>query len=241
MPGLIVSDPAHDAGLRAACVRLLHDYDLPFAGFTDAPAADFPPSMPRNAFLRAASIAALLGRPIPLESLHAHIPGHPLPANVLRRHLFLRLSLTPYLRPGRAITPLEGCFRLGDDLLVVPVSPEDTVDAQLPPGIWTELNGACHEGRLRGMRGWNETPVLARANALIPISMNGQSLTQTASDDADRLTLHWFQPEDAAECTLADGTTYHVQRRNGHISIDANTEKACHLIAHQDGIETLIG
>ena len=238
MSGLLISDPACDKARRRALAALMHDYDLPLQGFTEA--AELPDSLPFAAFLRRSSINALLGQPIPLEALLTYLPGHPLPANVLRKHLFLRLSLMPYLRPGRELIPLEGCFLLGENLLVVPVSPEDAVNAALPPGVWTELNGACHAGQLRCMRGYTETPVLARANALVPISMNGQSLTQHAADDADRLTLHWFQPGDKAQCTLADGTTYHVQRRGEQITVDTDTNKAFHLILHQDGIETLV-
>lgn len=241
MFGLIVSDPTCDAARREACARLLHDYDLPLTSFTDAPAPLFTPGISCAAFLRMASAALLQpGQPLPMDTLIARLSGDPLPANVLRRHLFLQLSLLPYLRPGRAVTPLTGCFLLGGDLLVAPVTPEDTVDIALPPGVWTELTGACHTGRLRCMRGWNETPVLARANALLPISMNGQSLTQTTADDADRLTLHWFQPEDEAECTLADGTRYQVQRSGEQATVRTNTDKAFHLILHRDGIETLV-
>lgn len=241
MPGLIVSDPQNDAVRRAALTQLLHDYDLPLKGFTEEPTPDFTPDLPRAAFLRRASWTLLIpGRALPMAALTAHIPGDPLTANVLRRHLFLRMSLMPYLRPGRAVTQLEGCFLLGDSLLIAPVSPEDTVDARLPSGVWTELSGACHTIRLRCMRGYNETPVLARANTLLPISMNGQSLTQTARDDTDRLTLHWFQPEQEAACSLADGTWYHVQRAGERIDVRTNTDKAFHLVVHEDGRERLV-
>lgn len=241
MYGMMVSDPSGNALRRSELTRLLHDYDLPLEGFTEEPAEGFAPGMTQAAFLRTASWKLLIpGQPLPMESLLAHIPGAPLAANVLRRHLFLRMSLMPYLRPGRKVTQLTGCFLLGDNLLVAPVSPEDTVDAQLPPGVWTELNGACHEGRLRAMRSYNDTPVLARENTLLPVSMNGQSLTQTTADDADRLTLHWFQLEQEAECTLADGTHYHVQRAGESVSINTNTGKPFHLIVHEDGREWLV-
>ena len=90
------------------------------------------------------------------------------------------------------------------------------------------------------MRGYNEMPVLVRENTLLPISMNGQSLTQTTADDADRLTLHWFQPKESAECLLANGTRYHVQHAGEQITVSADTDKPFHLIVHQDGIEKLI-
>lgn len=241
MYGMTISDPSGDALRRSELTRLLHDYDLPLAGFTEEPAEGFTPGMIQASFLRTASWRLLIpGQALPMEGLLAHIPGAPLTANVLRRHLFLRMSLMPYLRPGRAVTQLEGCFLLGGSLLVAPVSPEDTVDAQLPSGVWTELNGTCHKGHLRCMRGYNETPVLARENALLPISMNGQSLTQTARNDADRLTLHWFQPGQKAECPLADGTWYQVQRAGARIDVRTNTDKAFHLIVHENGRELLV-
>lgn len=242
MFGLIASDPLHDTARREALSDLLYSLDIPLAGFTDAPAPLFPVDMPRAAFLRTASAALLQpGQPLPLDGLLMHLPTpEPLPGNVIRRYLFLQYSLLPYLRPGRQVLPLDGCFLLGDSLLVAPVSAEDTVDVLLPPGMWTELNGDCHEGRLRCMRGYNEMPVLARENALIPISINGQSLTQTARDDADRLTLHWYQPKESAVCSLADGTRYQVQRTGEQITVHADTDQPFHLIVHQDGVERLI-
>ena len=242
MFGLIVSDPARDTARRGQLRALLHTLDLPFSAFTEADAPRFSPDMSRAAFLRTASCALLIpGEPLPLALLLTHLSTpDPLPANVLRRHLFLHWSLRPYLQVQQAVTPLEGCFLLGDDLLVAPVSPEDTVDALLPPGVWTELTGQTHTGHLRCMRGYNETPVLARENALIPISINGQSLTLTTPDDADRLTLHWYQPGDAAQCTLADGTSYDVTRSGEQVRVHADTNKPFHLILHQDGVETLV-
>lgn len=242
MFGLIVSDPANHSTRREALAALLHDLDIPLTGFTDAPAPLFSADMSRAAFLRTASAALLQpGQPLPLDTLLPHLSSpDPLPSNVIRRYLFLQYSLMPYLRPGRKMTQRDGYFLLGDHLLVAPVSAEDAVDILLPPGRWTELNGTCHEGRLRGMRGYNEMPVLFRENALIPISINGQSLTQTTSDDADRLTLHWYQPGASTECTLADGTHYEVQRTGEQINSHASTDKPYHLIVHQDGVESLV-
>ena len=242
MFGLIVSDPARNAPRRELLRTLLHSLDLPLSAFTEEPAPLFPAELPRADFLRRASWALLIpGQALPLDALLAHLSAaDPLPGNVLRRYLFLQWSLMPYLRPGRRVAWLEDAFLLGDDLLVVPVTPEDTADAPLPPGLWTELNGTVHAHRLRCMRGWNELPVLVRENTLLPVGMNGQSLTQTTADDADRLTLHWFQPKDAAECVLADGTRYHVQRVGGQIAVRTDTDKAFHLIVHRDGQETLI-
>ena len=242
MFGLIISDPACDISRRSALTSLLHDLDLPLAAFTESEAPIFSPDMPRADFLRRASYALLMpGQPLPMEALLTHLSAlDPLPANVLRRYLFLQWSLQPYLLVHHEVTWMKDCFLLGSDLLIVPVSPDDTVDTLLPPGVWTELTGQTHTGRLRCMRGYNELPILARENALIPISINGQSLTLTTQDDADRITLHWYQPGASAQCTLADGTRYHVQRIGEHINIHADTDRPFHLIMHQDGVETLV-
>ena len=241
MFGLIVSDPALDPSLRDSLAKLLHDYDLPLSGWTQAPAPLFCPGMSRASFLRAASAALLQpGQPLPAEGLMRFLGADPLPANVLRRHLFLQLSLMPYLRPGRTVTQLEGGFLLGNDVLAACVSEDDTFDVLLPPGIWTELNGNCRTGRFRGMRGYLDTPLLVRENTLLPVSINGQSLVQTADSDADRLTLHWYQPGGHASCILADGTAYHAALDGDAVHIEATTNRPFHLILHRDGAETLI-
>ena len=236
MPGLYISSPAPDAALSA----LLRDYDLPVAAVTREALA-IPPQLPLPAFLRAVSVAVLLGQPIPSEALLTHLTRrNPLPANVLRRHLMLRRSLLPCLKAAQRITPAAGGFLAGNDLLILSVSADDTVDAPLPPGLWTELSGATHTRHLRCIRGYNETPVLVRVNTLLPISMNGGSLAQTTESDADRLTLHWFQPGDAAECTLADGFRFRVQRLGEQIAIDTDTSLPFHLIVHENGTERLV-
>lgn len=242
MFGLIISDPRKNTAQRAALSARLYALDLPLFGFTETPAALFTTDMAQHAFLRTASAALLQpGQPLPLEEMLHHLSSpDPLSANVLRKYLFLQASLMPYLRPGRRVTPLEGCFLVGYDLLVAPVSPQDTVDALLPPGVWTELSGECHVDSLRCMRGYNEMPVLVRENTLLPVSINGQSLTQIASDDADRLTLHWYQPKQSAACMLADGTRYQVWQADEEICIHTDTNKPFHLIIHHNGIETLV-
>lgn len=233
MFGLIVSAPAMDEACRSELRARLHDFDLPLSAFTDAPACMFREDMSRAEFLRTASAALLLpGTPLPAGALLRWLGGDPLVANVLRKYLFLQLSLLPYLRPGRSITPLPGGFLVGDALLIVPVSAEDTVDIELPPGKWTELTGLCHEGRLRCMRGYNEMPVLVRENTLLPIGVNDRS---TSHDDADRLTLHWFQPDGQAVCTLADGTRYTAYSSGGRSSVTTDTDKPFHVLIHKNG------
>ena len=138
MPGLYISAPDE------ALMPLLRRFDLPVAAFTQEASA-IPPGLPRPAFLRAASVAALLGQPLPGDALTALLtPGDPLPANVLRRHAMLRLSLLPYLRVSPRVTAVDGGFLVGDALLILAVSADDTVDAPLPPGTWTELSGTTH-------------------------------------------------------------------------------------------------
>lgn len=233
MFGLIVSAPAMDEACRSVLRARLHDFDLPLSAFTDAPACMFREDMSRAEFLRTASAALLLpGTPLPAGALLHWLDSDPLTANVLRKYLFLQLSLLPYLRPGRAITPLPGGFLVGDALLIVPVSAEDTVDIELPPGVWTELSGLCHERRLRCMRGYNEMPVLVRENTLLPIGVNDRS---TSHDDADRLTLHWFQPDGQAVCTLADGTRYTAYSSGGRSSVTTYTGKPFHVLIHKNG------
>lgn len=238
MFGLIVSAPLHDPRRKQLRQRL-HDLDLPLTAFTEAPASLFTPDMPRAAFLRQASAALLQpGQPLPLDCLMNHISGpDPLPGNVLRKYLFLQLSLLPYLRPGRPFTQQDGCFLLGDALLIVPVKPDDTVDVLLPPGRWTELTGEIREGPLRCMRGYNEMPILVRQNTLLPIGVNDRATTH---DDADRLTLHWFEPGEEAVCCLADGTRCHARRTGDHFRLETTSDKPWHLIVHQDGRELLV-
>lgn len=239
MFGLIVSDPSQDTACREHLRTLLHDYDLPLTGFTDVSAPMFPTGMSRAAFLRTASAALLQpGTPLPMDLLMTFLDGDAQTTNVLRKYLFLQLSLLPYLRPGCSLTSLNGCFLLGDNLLIAPVREDDTVDVLLPPGVWTELTGSCFEGKLRCMRGYNEMPVLVRENTLLPIGVNDRS---AAHDDADRLTLHWYQPKGHSDCCLADGTWYRVQETaNGNYTAESTTDKPYHLIVHQDGLAQLV-
>lgn len=239
MFGLIVSDPRQDPHRRETLAARLHELDIPLSGFTQEPAPLFTPDMSRAAFLRRASAALLQpGQPLPLDGLMTHLSGgDPLPGNVIRRYLFLQLSLLPWVRPGRKVTQGEGHFLLGGTLLVAEVKEDDTVDAALPQGMWTELNGACWQGRLRQMRGYNELPVLVRENTLLPIGVCDR---RTDHDDADRVTLHWFQPGNQAECTLADGTRYTVRMEGGQTFIRTETDKPFHLILHRDGTQTLV-
>lgn len=146
--GLIVSDPSQDSALRQSISSLLSAQEIPFSGFTDAPAplfADCPDT--RAAFLFRAAYALMQpGQPLPADLLLRHLSGDAQPGNVIRKYTCLQLSFLPYLRPGRAIVPLDGGVRIGDNLLVLRLSDEGTIDASLPDGLWAELSGLCWTG-----------------------------------------------------------------------------------------------
>lgn len=237
--GLILSDPDKNQARRLKAEVLLAMQQIPLAGWTEAEAAFFGEVKDRNAFLRRTAMALMRpGEPLPLNAVLTYLSGDALPGNVLRRYLFLQLSLLPYLRVHGSVAQGEGCFHLGEDLLVAPVSEEDTVEAVLPPGQWTDLqDGQVWTGCLRLMRGYNAMPVLARENALIPIGVEDR---RSDGDDADRLTLHWYQPREEACCVLADGTTYHVMMQDGCPAVQSDSGKPWHLIIHRDGQEQLI-
>ena len=220
--GLIVSDPSQDSALRQSISSLLSAQEIPFFGFTDAPAplfADCPDT--RAAFLFRAAYALMQpGQPLPADLLLRHLSGDAQPGNVIRKYTCLQLSFLPYLRPGRAIVPLEG-----------------TIDASLPDGLWAELSGLCWTGRCRQIRGYNALPVLIRENALFPVGVNDRT---TDADDADRVVLHWFQPDFTTECTLADGTFYRVTQIGAGFRWETNATKEWHLIIHRGSEEQFV-
>lgn len=233
--GLILSCPE---ALRPAAVEALTAYDLPLSAFTYEP-SPIPAGLPQNSFLHRAAEALLRpGTPLPADAVLACLRGDARPANVLRRMLFLQLSLLPYLRVHPGVTDIPGGFLLGPDLLVCIPDAEDRVDLQLPGGIWTELTGGeCFSGRLRTLRSLNAVPLLARENAVITIGVDDR---HTDHDDADRVTLHWFQPQGEAVCALADGTTYRLRMRGDEVEAASETEKAWHLVVHRDGEELFV-
>jgi len=236
--GLILSDPEENKAKRLRAEVLLAMQQIPLSGFTQEPVC--PQGWEeRNGFLRRAARTLLRpGEPLPLEAVLHHLSGDALPGNVLRRYVCLQLSLLPYLRKNAQVREGEGCFLLGDDLLVAPVSDMDIVDALLPHGRWTDIqDGQVWHNRLRLMRGYNAMPILARENALIPIGVEDR---RWDGDDADRVTLHWYQPGEAAQCILADGTAYAVAKQEGKPVVTTDSVKTWHLIVHQDGQEKLI-
>lgn len=224
------------SGQEAEVQALLAEQMIPLEGFVDMPsfAEDS-----RDAFLRRAIAAIMRGEPLPMQGVLKHLSTlEALPGNVIRKYVFLQLSLLPYLRPDASITELNGCFLLGQNLLVAPLGEDGCIDAQLPDGTWTELaTGECMQGRLRRIRGLNAMPILARENSIIPIGVNDRT---TTADDADRVTLHWFQPQGEAQCTLADGTTYRLSYKAGRCTAESTSTKAWHVIVHCDGGENFV-
>lgn len=233
--GLILSCPE---ALRSAVRDALIAYDLPLSALTDAP-SPIPADLHLDMFLHRAAEALLRpGTPLPAEAVLACLRGDARPANVLRRMLFLQLSLLPYLRVHPGVVDIPGGFLLGPDLLVCVPDAEDRVDCILPHGIWTELTGGeCFSGRLRTLRSLNAVPVLARENAVIAIGVDDR---HTDHNDADRVTLHWFQPQGEAVCRLADGTFYRLRLHDGAVDAASDTANAWHLVVHRDGEEMLI-
>ena len=224
------------SGRKNEVQALLDRLMIPLEGFVDA-AVSY--DSRRDAFLRHAIAAVMRGEPLPMQGVLTHLSTpEAMPGNVLRKYVFLQLSLLPYLRSNAAVTELEGCFLLGNDLLVAPLGEDGCIDAQLPEGTWTELaTGECMQGRLRRIRGLNEMPVLARENSIIPIGVNDRT---TTADDADRVTLHWFQPQGEAACTLADGTCYHLMAQDGRYTAESTSAKVWHVIVHRDGEEVFV-
>ena len=117
------------------------------------------------------------------------------------------------------------------------LSDEGTIDASLPDGLWAELSGLCWTGRCRQIRGYNTLPVLIRENALFPVGVNDRT---TDADDADRVVLHWFQPDFTTECTLADGTFYRVTQIGAGFRWETNATKEWHLIIHRGSEEQFV-
>ena len=232
---------AEDGSVSRADMReMLMARQIPLEGFTEERPALFTGEETGEAFLRRAAMALLRpGEPLPMAGLARCLSGRDaLAGNVLRKYVCLQLSLLPYLRANGKVTEQEGCFLLGDRLAVAPLGEDGRVDALLPPGFWIELvTGEVFEGRLVCLRGLNAMPVLAGENALLPIGVNDRAVD---ADDADRLTLHWFEPHGEASCALADGTVYRVWQERDTFRGESGTDKPWHLFVHQGGQERLI-
>ena len=241
MFGLILSEPDGDMALRQRAMRRLSELDLPPTAFTEEPSPEELAGLTGRAFLRAACDTLLRpGTPIPTARLLEELAGpDPKPANALRRCLELQLSLVPLLRTDDRVCDVPGGHLLGTQLLAARVTEDDRVDLPLPKGTWTDLQSLVPwQGRMTRLCSLMETPVLARENALIPVAVSGRAMPD---DDADRVTLHWFQPREEAACVLGGGTAYHVRmRKDGAVTVVSNAVETWHLIVHRDGEETLI-
>jgi alpha-D-xyloside xylohydrolase len=124
---------------------------------------------------------------------------------------------------------LDRQFMLGESLLVAPVfSPDGVVDYYLPAGTWTSfLTGEVLEGGrwVRQTHGYLSLPLLARANAVIPVGANDQ---QPDYDYADGVTLHVFALEDRVTRPVripagqgGRGARFEVSRAGQEIRVEA--------------------
>ncbi len=237
--GLRIAVKTGDETLQEELRGYLAQNVLPTYTFVAADTPLFTGGEQGDAFLAKAAAALLMpGEPIPGEPLARTLREGPRGGNVLRRYLFLQLSLLPYLRPGREVVQTAGGHWLGGAVLVAHLSAEGAMDLPLPEGVWTDLtDGSVHTGRLRGLRSLNAMPVLVRPNTLLPVGVNDRAID---ADDADRLTLHWFEPAGEAACMLADGTAYMAREVGGSFNVKTVSDKPWHLIVHRDGEERLV-
>ena len=92
--------------------------------------------------------------------------------------------------------------------------------------------------RFRGVYSLSEQPLLVRQNTLLPVGVNSRMVMY---DEADRVTLHWYQPEREARVKLAAGTGYQaVRRADGGYEGSSDSRKPWRLIVHRNGEELLI-
>jgi len=239
MFGLVLADPKKDAALRKALIERLDALMMPTYCITDEEAVWFAHT-PDDEFMIHACEAVM--RPdtlIPAERLlNELMRDDPRPANALRRAVSMQLMLLPTLRTDAAHMEIIGGHTLGRNLIVPHTNANGVADCTLPDGIWTDLRtGETFETRFRGVFSIMELPVLVRANALLGVGVNDRSVMY---DEADRITLHWFQPSGTADLTLADGTTYHAAEEGGTWTVTTDSAKPWRFIVHQDGEELLI-
>ena len=240
MFGLVLADPSQDPALRNEAAELMHRLEIPLSGFSDDASALFRDDMSQPSFLQCCVQALLTpGEAIPATLMLRQLSGDAYPGNVVRRYVFLQLSLLPYLRMHPGMTALDGAHLLGRDLLVAHYGPEGGLHCRLPEGEWLELySGDVHQGILRQLCSINLPPVFVRANTLLPIGVNDR---RTDGHDADRLTLHWYQPMGQASCILQTGERYDAQQLpDGRFDARSTSAYPWHLIVHQHGMEALI-
>ena len=240
--GLIISEPDRNAAMREQLSDLLSRQLIPFTGFTDEPAPRFAGfSGSQDDFLHLCAQTLLRpGEAIPAEHLLQCLSGSDARCgNVIRRYVCLQLSLMPYIAAGAAVTELDGGHLLGKSLFIAHLGEDGRIDAALPGGLWTDLfSGECFSGsRLRLMRSVNAMPVLAAPGSIIPIGVNDRTPDY---DYADRITLHWFEPDGKASVILPDGTEYTLTDDHGSVRCETDSRAVYHVIVHRQGDEELL-
>lgn len=237
--GLTVAEPTGDAALRQQVRHLMAAQELPLADYVPQETPAFASALDEDAFLCRAALTLLMpDGALPARLLVRHLRGHARPGNVLRRYGALRASLRAYLAVNGQVTTTPGGVLLGEQLLVIPLSDRNSVDAPLPDGIWTDLmEGEVYQTHLRDVRSINAMPVLVRANTLLPV--DAVSPAGTYSDDAP-CTLHWFQPAQEAQCALPGGAVGRAWRGEHGFAAAITPHRAHHFIIHEDGAERLI-
>lgn len=236
MFGLVAADPKGDPAIRKALMDRLDELMFPAYCITEEETSFFEGVPDGEAFIHRVCAALLRpDTPIPAERLLQTLASpDPKPANAIRKVLQLQLSLLPALRLNARTIQTLGGHMLGDDLLVPYVDEHGASECTLPEGLWTELiGGQTHEITFRGMFSLSEQPVLVRENTLLPVGVYSNMLMY---DEADRLTLHWFQPAHEAQTRLATGEKYKaLKKEDGSISVTADTDKPWRLVVHQNG------
>lgn len=196
--GLWIS-PADDTA-----AQLLLAQDIPLAGSAPAPTARLADHEDRSSFLYRVSEVIFRGEAVPSALIARHLSGDALPGNVIRRYLEWQQNLLPYLADVDAATDGKGFFRLGQALLCCPLSNEGAVDAQLPPGSWTDIvTGEVVSGSFRRLRSPNAMPILAAEGAVIP------------TGDPACPTLHWYQPPEGAVGLMHPEPYHLILHRDG--------------------------
>ncbi len=233
--GLWLSKHLADREAVERVFALCQAQDIPVAGVTVTPCPRFQTAAEREAFLCRAAEAIMRGEALPAEDVARHLSRDARAGNVLRRYVGLRASLALHLNNAKAREG-QGCFFLGDDIAVCPLSDEGAVDALPPPGVWTELmTGETVSGAFRRLRSASAMPLLIRENALLAVRVDGTSMLP---DGQNRLTIHWFQPGASADLALPGLGRFHAQSANNVFSLTAETAGPCRFVTHQDGVET---
>lgn len=233
--GLWLTEHTADGEALHKALALCRAQDIPVSGVTDTPCLRFHNIRQREAFLYRCAEAILRGEALPAEGVARHLAPDARAGNVLRRYAGLQASLALHLDHAD-VREGQGCFFLGDAMIVCPLSDDGAADALLPPGVWTDLlTGETVSGAFRRLRSVNAMPVLIRENTLLAIRVDGTSMLP---DGENRLTLHWFEPAAEAALTLPDLGRFHAYRSGQSFSALSEDALPCRLITHHQGQET---